>query len=65
VGTDNEYGYEHFHPGLLFEDMAFRTGPAPGERMPAFDLPTTDGARVTTSELLRRGPFLLTLGSAT
>ena len=65
MGTEHDYGYVHFHPGLLLEDTAFRAGPAPGEPMPAFDLPTTDDTRVTTADLLGRGPFLLTLGSAT
>lgn len=39
-----EYGYQHFKRELLLEDMAWRGGPRPGEAMPDFDLPTTDGA---------------------
>ena len=36
-----EYGYQRFKRELLFEDMARRGGPSPGEQMPDFDLPTT------------------------
>jgi peroxiredoxin len=60
-----EYRYEHFHPTALLEDAAFWGGPEPGERMPDFELPTTDGGRVALDDFLGRRPLLLTFGSVT
>lgn len=59
------YRYPHFHTRLLIDDMSFRTGPRPGEPMPDFDLPTTDGGRVQKSSFAGRIPLLLTMGSVT
>jgi len=42
-----------------------RTGPLAGEPLPEFDLPTTDGDRVSKRELVSKGPFLLNLTSYT
>jgi hypothetical protein len=63
--ADMAYRYPHFHTSLLFEDMSFRAGPRPGEPMPEFDLPTTDGDRVRKSDFVGRRPLLLTMGSVT
>lgn len=58
------YGYEHFHTRLLLDDMKFHGGPKPGEPIPDFDLPTTDGSRVQTDDFAGR-PVLITMGSTT
>ncbi len=60
-----EYRYPHFKRELLLEDMAFRRGPAPGEPMPDFDVPTTDGDRVRKQDFVGRRSLLLTFGSVT
>ncbi|WP_165985233.1 deiodinase-like protein [Streptomyces sp. YIM 98790] len=59
------YRYPHFHTRLVLEDLRFTTGPRPGEAMPDFDLPTTDGGRVRKEDFLGRRPLLLTVGSVT
>jgi hypothetical protein len=59
------YRYPHFHTKLLMDDMRFVTGPAPGQPMPDFDLPTVDGRRVRRSDFVGRMPLLLTMGSVT
>jgi peroxiredoxin len=63
-----EYRYPHFKRRLMIEDTAFgsyRGGPSPGEPVPDFDLPTTDGGRVRKSDFVGRRPLLLTFGSIT
>lgn len=45
--------------------MAFRAGPRPGEPMPDFDLPNTDGGRVRKSDFVGRQPLLMSMGSVT
>ena len=60
-----QYRYPHFKRELIVEDMGFGNGPEPGEPMPDFDLPTTDGGRVRQSDFVGHGPLLLTLGSFT
>ncbi len=59
------YRYPHFKRGILFEDLVFRGGPAPGQQMPDFDLPTTDGGRIRKGDFVGRRPLLLTLASIT
>ena len=60
------YAYEHVSPDILSEDMAFRDGaPAAGDRLPEIDLPTVDGGRFRTAELIGRRPVLLVTGSLT
>lgn len=59
-----EYRYPHFRRELLMEDMGFSRGPRPGEPFPDFDLPTTDGGRVRSSEY-RGQPLLVTFASVT
>ena len=59
------YAYEHVSSEILSEDMQFREGaPKPGERLPEFDLPTTDGGQLKTRDLAGR-PALLVTGSFT
>ena len=60
-----EYRYQHFKRQLLFEDMAWRAGPRPGEPMPDFDLPTTEGGRLRKRDFVGVKPLLLTFGSVT
>jgi hypothetical protein len=60
------YRYQHFHTKLLMDDLRFHAGPEPGEPMPEFDLPTTDGRRVTKGDFMgRRRPLLFSMGSVT
>lgn len=59
------YRYAHFHPGLLVEDIAFRSGPQPGEQMPEFDLATTEGSRARKADFVGRRPLFLTFASVT
>src|ERR671935_497191 len=59
-----EYRYPHFQRELLFEDMNWRGGPKPGERMPDFDLATADGGRIRKGDLAGK-PWLLSFGSVT
>lgn len=60
-----EYRYLHFNRKLLMEDVAFAGGPSPGQQMPDFDLPTTDGGRVRKGDFVGQRPLLLTFGSVT
>lgn len=61
-----DYLYEHVTPEVLSSDLAFRDGaPRAGDRLPAFDLPASDGGRVRTSGLVGRQPVLLVTGSLT
>jgi hypothetical protein len=60
-----KYAYSHFHAGLLIEDRAFLGGVAPGRAFPQFDLPTVDGGRVTSQELIGEKPVLMYFGSVT
>lgn len=61
-----DYSYDHVRSNTLKGDMAFRpSAPKPGDRMPAFALPTTDGKRLSSDELLGEMPMLLVTGSLT
>jgi hypothetical protein len=60
-----QYRYPHFYTRLLMQDMSFQAGPRPGEAMPDFDLPATDGARVAKSDFVGSKPLLLAMGSVT
>jgi hypothetical protein len=60
-----EYRFTRFRTALLLDDMTFdRDAPAPGDRVPAFDLPTLDGGRFTDVDLGRL-PVLMVFGSRT
>lgn len=63
--SEGEYRYAHFTRERLMEDMAFTGGPPPGQPMPDFDLPTTDGGRVRKSDFVGQRPLLLTFASIT
>jgi hypothetical protein len=60
-----EYAYPHFRAALLVEDRGFLGGVEPGGRFPDFDLPTIDGGRVTSRELIGDKPLLIYFGSVT
>lgn len=60
-----QYRYPRFKRGILFDDLAFRGGPLPGQQMPDFDLPTTDGGRIRKGDFVGRRPLLLVLASIT
>ena len=61
-----DYRYQHFTTKLLFHDLRFQKGSKrPGDVLPEFDLPTTEGARIATSDLLAGRPLLLVTGSMT
>jgi thiol-disulfide isomerase/thioredoxin len=59
------YRFDHLTLPMVMRDMRFvRTDPAPGDHIPAFDLPTTDGGRLRADDLGGR-PVLLIFGSST
>ena len=60
-----EYSYPHFNLDILIEDMSFHGGPYPGQQLPDFDLPTTDGAHIRKRDFVNRRPLLLTFASIT
>jgi hypothetical protein len=60
------YRYKHFTTKLLFRDLRFRRGSAkPCQAMPAFELITTDGTRLTNRDLFTDQPVLFVFGSMT
>lgn len=61
-----EYLYRHVTRDVLMQDMAFsERAPRPGDRLPAFDLPSAQGGRVRSEDLLAAKPLLLVTGSFT
>jgi len=61
----HRYRFDHLTLPMVMKDMRFvSTDPAPGERVPAFDLPTIDDGRLRSSDLGGR-PVLLIFGSST
>lgn len=59
--TAASYAYEHVSPDILSEDMQFRKGaPAAGDRLPEIDLPTMDGGRFRTADIVGRPVLLVT-----
>ncbi|HEX2998820.1 MAG TPA: deiodinase-related protein [Armatimonadota bacterium] len=59
------YLYPHFTREMLLSDMAFYSGPCPGEEMPDFGLLTTTGAFITKSDFAGKQPLLLAFASIT
>ncbi len=60
-----DYRYQHFTTKLLIHDGSFhKDAKRPGEKLPEFDLPTTDGERIATEDFGDR-PLLLVTGSMT
>ena len=61
-----DYRYDHFTTKLLIHDGSFHKGAKrPGETLPEFDLPTTDGDRVATQDFVGDRPLFLVTGSIT
>jgi thiol-disulfide isomerase/thioredoxin len=64
--TDAEYPYKKFTMRLLFRDLRFRSGTAvAGDRLPSFDLLTTEGESTSIESLAGGNPVLLIFGSLT
>lgn len=63
--TDMTYRYPHFYRKLLYRDLKFEGGRRPGQAMPEFDLPTSDGGRVRKSDFVGDRPLFLTFASVT
>ncbi|SMR70845.1 Iodothyronine deiodinase [Aliiroseovarius halocynthiae] len=65
-GTSRDtYTYDTFTTGLILEDLRFKsTDPAPGDRVPDFDLEFINGARLRSDNLGGK-PLLLVFGSRT
>lgn len=63
--TARAYRFQRFRTALLIDDLTFGSqAPGPGDKIPAFDLPTLDGGRFSSSDLGGR-PVLLAIGSRT
>lgn len=61
-----DYRYDHFTTKLLIHDGSFHNGSSrPGETLPEFDLPTTDGTRIVTEDFVGERPLFLVTGSIT
>lgn len=60
------YRFEHLALPLVMSDMRFGgDDPAPGDRVPEFDLPLLGGGRFRSTDLADSGPTLLIFGSST
>jgi hypothetical protein len=63
--TGDTYRYDRFSPKLLFRDLRFRNDAlAPGDSLPAYELPTLDGGSIQIGGH-RDQPLLLVTGSIT
>ena len=63
---DNEYRYNRFTTSLLLSDLRFRKGAAaPGDAFPDSELITTEGARLTNSDIFGDRPVIFIFGSMT
>ena len=62
----SDYRYKKFTTNLLFRDLRFRRGAAaPGDRVPAFELLTTNGEQLVNSDVFGDKPVLFVFGSMT
>lgn len=59
------YRYDHFKRELFWGELSFKSGPAPGQSFPDFDLETTDGEKIRKADFVGKKPVLMTLGSVT
>ncbi len=65
LAAGERYRFDHLTLPTVMRDMRFaRADPAPGDRVPDFDLPTVGGGRFRSSDLGGR-PALLIFGSST
>jgi hypothetical protein len=61
----SQYRFERLTLSIVLKDLYFtRSDPAPGGRVPEFDLPTVGGGRFRSGDLAK-GPALLIFGSST
>lgn len=61
-----DYVYKHVTPHVLSRDMAFtENAPGPGDRLPRFVLPSADGRRVRTDDMIDEKPVLMVTASLT
>lgn len=66
ANAGQRYRFKHLSVSDVMRDMYFSSGdPSPGDRVPAFDLPTLDGGRFRARDLAETGPALLIFGSST
>ena len=62
----SDYRYKKFTTSLLFRDLRFPgSAAAPGDRVPAFELLTTNGERLVNSDVFADKPVLFVFGSMT
>lgn len=63
-GEAEAYRYDRLKLRTVMTDMLFeRTAPKPGDFVPDFNLPTTEGDRLRACDLPELGPVLLVFGS--
>ena len=66
MSDKDAYQYKRFTTRMLLHDMRFSgSAPSAGDEFPEFDLPSTDGHRVTKSDFVGERPMLMILGSLT
>jgi hypothetical protein len=59
-----EYRFERLTTGLAMHDMYYPSdAPRPGDEIPDFDMPTTDGGRFSRGDLAENAATLLVFGS--
>lgn len=65
--TSDRYRFDHPTIATVLSDMRIpKSDPGPGDQAPTFDLPTTDGGKVSSDDLVQDGrPVLLVFGSLT
>ena len=65
--TSDRYRFDHPTIATVLSDMRIpKSDPGPGDQAPTFDLPTTDGGKVSSDDLAQDGrPVLLVFGSLT
>ncbi|HWK10785.1 MAG TPA: hypothetical protein VNR64_12080 [Vicinamibacterales bacterium] len=52
------YRYSHFDRSLMQEDSGLRPTPGPGDRLPQFELTTTEHSRVRSQDFTGRKLFI-------
>jgi peroxiredoxin len=59
-----EYRFDRLTTGLAMRDMYYPSdAPRPGDQIPDFDMPTTDGGRFSRGDLAEKAATLLVFGS--
>ena len=65
VRTEMAYRPAHLQHEMIEEDMGLHAGPRPGDPMPDFELPSTDGGIIRKSDYIGRIPMLMVMNSIT